>query len=337
MCCEVCGFAIVSRHVSLMGVLMGPFGSVDSMLQVEVTRGSVVESTHAVRACAADLDGNLLGETAPGDAEWRTFMRSAAKPFQAAPAAAAGVIERLGLDDRHLAIACASHNGAPEPVRLVREILDAAGLDEFAVRAGDDGQGGLIKHQCSGNHALALAWCVLEGWPTVSYLDRDHPAQRGMQAAVAAAAGMEPHLEADNCGMTAHQLPLRAIATAYARLGVGWAGLLGLDAVANAMRLNPFLVRQAGQIDSELMAAAPDLVAKVGAEAAIGIGSVMGRGVAARIVDGGYRAWGPAGVAVTRHWLDADLRGASIERIERPPVLDGAHRTIGEVRAVWST
>lgn len=306
------------------------------MLQVEVTRGSVVESTHVVRACAADVDGNVVGEAGPGDPSWQTFMRSAAKPFQAAPAAAAGVVGRLGLDDRHLAIACASHDGSPEPVRLAREILDAAGLDEFAVRAGDDGQGGLIKHQCSGNHALALAWCVLEGWPTGSYLDRDHPAQRAMQTAVASAAGMEPHLEADNCGMTAHRLPLRAIATAYARLGVGWAGLAGLDAVADAMRANPFIVRQAGQIDSELMAAAPHLVAKVGAEAALGVGSAKGVGAAVRIVDGGYRAWGPAGVAVVRRWLDADLCGASIERIERPPVLDGAHRPVGEVRAVWS-
>ena len=189
------------------------------MLLVEVTRGSEVESTHAVRACAADADGRVVGEAGPGDADWATFMRSAAKPFQAAPASAAGVIDRLGLTDAHLAIACASHDGSPAPVALVREILDAAGLDEFAVRAGDDGQGGLIKHQCSGNHALALAYCVVMGWPTETYLQRDHPVQVAMQAAVAAASGVESHLEADNCGMTAHRMPLRAFATAYARLG----------------------------------------------------------------------------------------------------------------------
>lgn len=307
------------------------------MLLVEVTRGSVVESTHVVRACAADVDGALVGEAAPGDGEWHTFMRSAAKPFQAAPAAAADVIGKLGLSDRHLAIGCASHDGSPAPVGLVRDLLDAAGLDEFAVRAGDDGQGGLIKHQCSGNHALVLAWCVVMGWPTDSYLDRAHPAQVAMQAAVATAAGVDPHLEPDNCGMTAHRLPLRSIATAYARLGVGWSGLPGLDVVAAAMRANPFVVREAGQPDSELMAAAPELVAKVGAEAAVGVGSSDGLGVALRVVDGGYRAWGPPAVVAARRWLAADLSGDALSQVEHPLVLDGAHRAVGELRAVWRT
>jgi L-asparaginase len=307
------------------------------MLIVEVTRGPVVESTHVVRACAADVDGDVIGEAAPGDGEWETFMRSAAKPFQAAPAAAAGVIEKLGLDDRHLAVACASHDGSPGPVRLVREILDAAGLDEFAVRAGDDGQGGLIKHQCSGNHALALAYSVVMGWPTDTYLDRDHPVQTAMQSAVALAAGAQPHLESDNCGMAAHRLPLRAIATAYARLGIGWDGLDGLAAVAAAMRSNPFVVREAGQADAELMAASPSLVAKHGAEAAIGIGSTDGLGVAARVVDGSSRAWGTAGVVAARRWLDPELAGPAIDRLERPDILDGGHRPIGVMKARWVT
>lgn len=311
-------------------------GKVDSMLSVEVTRGSIVESTHAVRACAVDVHGVLLGEASPGDADWHTFMRSSAKPFQAAPAAAAGVIETLGLDDRHLAVGCASHDGTAAPVALVRQILDAAGLDEFAVRAGDDGQGGLIKHQCSGNHALALAYCVVMGWPTDTYLHRDHPVQMVMQAAVALAVDAEPHLEPDNCGMTAHRVPLRNIATSYARLGVGWAGLPGLDQVAAAMRANPYVIRQAGQADAEIMAAAPSLVAKHGAEGSIGVGSSGGFGVAVRVVDGSPRAWGVAGITAARRWLDPGLASPGLAAAERPAVLDGAHRPIGEVRAVWT-
>ncbi|MFN8050871.1 MAG: asparaginase [Acidimicrobiales bacterium] len=306
------------------------------MLQVEVTRGQVVESTHLVRACAATVDGDPVGEASPGDADWSTFLRSSAKPFQAAPAAAAGVIERLGLEQRHLAIGCASHDGSATPTALVREVLAAAGLDEFAVHTGDDGQGGLVKHQCSGNHALVLAWCVVEGWPTDTYLHREHPAQVAMQQAVATACGVEPHLEPDNCGMTAHRVPLRAMATAYARLGIGWSGVPGLDVVAAAMRANPYVVREAGQADSELMAASPALVAKVGAEAALGIGSSEGVGVALRIVDGGYRAWGPAAVAAARRWLDPSLDGPALDALAEVVVRDGASRPIGVLRAAWS-
>ena len=305
------------------------------MLQVEVTRAQVVESTHVVRACATDVDGELIGEASPGDGDWKLFLRSAAKPFQAAPAAAAGVIERLGLADRHLAIGCASHDGSPAAVRLVREILAAAGLGDFDVHTGDDGQGGLVKHQCSGNHALALAMCVVQGWPVDGYLDRTHPVQEAMQEAVADAVGVEPELEPDNCGMITHRVPLRAMATAYARLGIGWSGLAGLDLVAAAMRANPYVVRQAGQGDAELMASSAALVAKFGAECAVGIGSDSGVGAAMKVVDGGLRAWGTAAVAVTKRWIDPTVRGPAIDAIETVTLLDGAGRPIGRLHATW--
>ena len=68
-------------------------GSVGPMLNVEVLRGDLVESVHRIRACAVDRAGVVIGEAKPADADWPIFMRSAAKPFQAAPAAAAGFIE----------------------------------------------------------------------------------------------------------------------------------------------------------------------------------------------------------------------------------------------------
>lgn len=312
------------------------------MLSIEVRRGDVTESVHRVRACATRLDGSTIGEASRGDAEWKLFLRSAAKPFQAAPAVAAGVLDELGLADRHLAVACASHDGSVEPVLLVREILAAAGLDDFAVHTGDDGQGGLIKHQCSGNHALALAFCAIAGWPTEGYLEREHPVQRAMNAAVAAACGVEPELGADNCGMTTHRVPLSAMALAYARLGSGWDGLDGLDRVAAAMRANPYVIRQRGEIDSELIARSQGrLVAKIAAEAGVGVGTVDGIGVAVRIVDGSPRAWGPATMAAVNRWV------ASADEGPRPaedPVLaelacttvrDGASRPIGSLVAVW--
>ena len=312
-----------------------PTCNVGSVLEIELTRGEVVESTHRVQACAADVSGVVVGEASPGDAEWRTFLRSSAKPFQAAPAAAAGVIERLGLDDRHLAVACASHDGSAAPTALVREILAAAGLDDSAVMTGDDGQGGLVEHQCSGNHALVLAFCVVEGWPTATYLELDHPAQRAMQSAVAAAVGGDPEVMVDNCGMPTHRVTLREMATGFARLGVGWSGLAGLDRVAAAMRSHPAVVRGLGEIDTDLMVADRRLVAKVGAEAALGIGSSDGVGIGLRIVDGGTRAWGPAGVACAVRWIGLDPASSVAGLLGEPPALDARGEPVGRYRAVW--
>ena len=74
---------------------------------VRVLRGGHLESVHRFAWRLHEPDGTTRagGETGP------VFLRSAAKPFQALPAVRAGVLERYGLDERHLAVACASHGG----------------------------------------------------------------------------------------------------------------------------------------------------------------------------------------------------------------------------------
>jgi L-asparaginase II len=64
--------------------------------------------------------------TLGGDAGREFFMRSAAKPFQAA------VVQRSGaaLGDEQLAMASASHGAQPLHVSMVREMLASVGLDE---------------------------------------------------------------------------------------------------------------------------------------------------------------------------------------------------------------
>ena len=57
-------------------------GAPSGVPAVFVTRGSRVESVHAVAACVADAGGRLA--LALGDIETPVYLRSAAKPFIAA-------------------------------------------------------------------------------------------------------------------------------------------------------------------------------------------------------------------------------------------------------------
>ena len=59
-----------------------------------------------------------------------TFLRSSAKPIQALPLVRA----RPDLDDREIAIACASHLGRPEQLEAVRSLLAAAPAGEARAR-----------------------------------------------------------------------------------------------------------------------------------------------------------------------------------------------------------
>ena len=62
---------------------------------VAVRRGERVESIHSVAACVADARGEIVLKA--GTVETPVFLRSSAKPFIAAAAVRAGVLERVRL------------------------------------------------------------------------------------------------------------------------------------------------------------------------------------------------------------------------------------------------
>jgi L-asparaginase II len=247
-------------------------------------------------------------------------------------------LERIGLGERHLAVACASHGGSDAHVALVKEILAACGLDDSALGCGpslprDPSITAIptrIRHNCSGKHALGLARCVHEGWPASGYLDADHPLQAALRAEVAAATQPAEGEAVDGCGMRTFALPLHALARGFGRLA---GGQLGPDAdrVAAAMGSNPELVGYAGTIDTELMAGEDGLVAKIGAEGLLCIGLPDGRGVAMKALDGAHRALPPAAVWLARAVLGLRADTHALANLDAPPVVNSRGDVVGRL------
>ena len=129
------------------------------------------------------------------------------------------------------------------------------------------------------------------------------------------------------------------MATIYARLSTpaGW-GALEQHArrIVGAMRAEPYLVAGRDRPDTALMEAAPNVIAKGGAEGLF-CAAVLDRGVgvAVKIRDGAHRAAGPAMIHALRSqgFLD-DSQLARLEAFARPPVLGGGER-VGELSAVF--
>lgn len=302
-------------------------------------RGGAVESEHRVAWCAVRADGSVAGP----DPELPVFARSAVKPLQALGSVRAGVLERFGLGERHLALACASHGGTEAHVEVVAEVLAACGLVEGALgcgpelpldpRAADGVRPGRIRHNCSGKHAFGLARCIAEGWPLEGYFRGGHRLQRAMRdCVVEACAVAAPSEEAtDGCGMRTFAVPLAALARAFGALAGGGLGPSGARCAA-AMRAHPDLVAFDGAIDTELMRAEAGLVAKIGAEGVLAIGLADGRALALKVRDGAVRAVAPAGVALARSELGLDA--AVPERLAVAPMLNSRGLRVGELRAL---
>jgi len=321
---------------------------------VAVTRGAVVESVHAVAACAADTQGNVV--LAYGDVEAPVYLRSAAKPFIAAAIVECGAAARFGFDSREIAVIAASHNGEPFHADAVRGILAKIGLGPADLLCGTHppsyepaaaalaaaGEAPSALHNnCSGKHAGILAMCVHLGLDTATYLEPAHPAQRRILALCARLVDeplAELPLGIDGCGIPVFATSLRSAALGFARVatlaGLSDADAQALQTVREAMTAEPAYVGGTARFDSALLAVtAGRIVGKAGAEG-VHADAVLheGLGLVVKVVDGGKRAVPPATIALLDE-LGAFAPGEaeSLAQFARPVVRNVAGRIVGAV------
>src|SRR5918995_3827310 len=202
---------------------------------VVVRRGNTVEAWHRVHAVAW-RDGEVV--EAAGNPSLVTFLRSSSKPIQALPLARA----RPDLDDRDLAIACASHRAEPAQLDAVRRLLAKAPARDRELECGvQDGRPrDPLHHNCSGKHAGMLALCRAHGWRSEGYRHEGHRVQRAAAAAHAEAADVDEDAmptAVDGCGVLTFALTLERAARTFARLEA----LPGGNRVVAAMRAHPEL------------------------------------------------------------------------------------------------
>ena len=317
---EIHAVAVVRSDRRRFGANLQP-RSVRTMI-VEVTRGEIVESVHRVAACASDDRGNVVLER--GEIDVPVYLRSTAKPFIAAAAVRAGVVERFGFDTHEIALMAASHNGEPFHIAAVASMLRKIGVSESALQCGPhppydaasaealarDGVAFTpIHNNCSGKHAGIIALSVLLGADVANYRDPASLAQQRILELCARACGVPLDslpLGIDGCGIPVFAVPLRKAALAFARLatlhGLDDGDARALHVVREAMMAAPEYVAGTGEFDTALMRAVPGgIVAKSGAEGVHGLAHLpSGTGLVLKVVDGAARAVPPATMELAR-------------------------------------
>lgn len=312
--------------------------AVDRLAELAVVvRSGLVESRHFGSLVAVDPNGSTLLELGTPDA--RILPRSTVKPVQALACLAAGA----PLEGPELAIAAGSHTGEDAHVRVVRSLLERAGLDESALgcpvdRPEDEATferllrvcepRSAVRMNCSGKHAAMLLACTTNGWSTEDYLDHGHPLQQAVRRTMTELTGVEVGVDAvDGCGAPLFDTTVRGLAQAF-RAFVQAEASSPAGKVAHAMRAHPFYVGGSGHQNSRLMETVPGALAKGGAEGVIGVAAADGTAVSMKVVDGSPRATTLLALEVLGA-LGADVSGAV--ELATIPVLGGG-RPVGEIR-----
>jgi L-asparaginase II len=332
----------------------------DLPILVEVTRGAIVESRHRGAIVVADSTGSLLKRL--GDDALITSTRSTIKPIQAIPFITSGAADHFNIDERELAVVCASHEGEPIHTETIAGMLERAGLDETALRCGPqtpfdaetakqleaDGKPCTQLHNnCSGKHTGMLMTAVFRGLELDDYVSSEHPVQREIITTFARMSDLDEGIPAaiDGCSAPTFAVPLRSLALAFARLVNPPTDPMLVQTtrrIVAAMINHPEMVGGTRRrFDTELLRAAHGkVVCKIGAEAVYCVGVLPseqfphGAGIAIKVEDGSNRGIGPVVVETLRQLGVLDEAEVGQLNSFHSPVIENRRGVkVGEVHA----
>jgi len=212
----------------------------------------------------------------------RTFIRSAAKPFQILPFLNNKVDAKYNLTDEEIAVCCSSHSGEKIHVETVNSILQKSEIDVSALKCGIHAPLGkeikkklrrsgtepsVLQNNCSGKHSAMLATAKAMDEELDNYLNPDHPVQREILSVIKELSGEDKvNIGVDGCSAPVFYLTLRNIAEMYHKLAVAENGSQ-LERVWKIMTSNPLLIGGTDRFDTIMMIAGDGkILSKMGAE-----------------------------------------------------------------------
>jgi len=338
-------------------------------------RGDVVENTHRIHAAVTSSTGHLLYSL--GDASRVVLARSAAKPIQSLAILQTGAAAQFNLSDADIALMSASHNSEPRHILRAQDMLRRTGAKEEDLACGghpsisptvnrgwikQDFSPTAICNNCSGKHAGMIAGAVALGAPVKGYHGPGHPMQQAVKLAVEQTSGLtgeEVLWAVDGCNLPAPALPLKNMATMYAKLADACDGgdekkgteeqirREMLARIHRSMAAYPEMVGGEGRFCTELMDAYQGLlVGKVGADGCYGVAirarqagapnkGEKGRplGIAVKVEDGNLDILYSAIVEILEI-LDVGSREMrqKLEAFHHPPIVNTAGVVTGGYR-----
>jgi L-asparaginase II len=322
----------------------------------ETTRGNWVENRHRGAFVVCDAGGTIIASA--GDIERPIYPRSAIKSMQAIAMATSGAVDKFHLTDAELALACASHMGEDMHVAGVTSFLSHLGLTPADLECGNHAPSfaparealrargekpSALHNNCSGKHSGMLAVAKALDVSTAHYVDRDHPVQQAVRAAIETIIGeplSEDRCGTDGCSIPTWAAPLRAFAGGFARMATGQG--LPPDIAAAAHRIfdaatsHPELVGGTGNFDTEIMRAFAGGVFQKGGAEGVQCGAIRskGWGYALKVDDGNTAASHVMAAALLLAISDPNAAQRDVlERVSSRTIRNVRDLVVGQLRA----
>ena len=319
-----------------------------------VYRGDLIESIHQGDIAVVDDKGDMFSEL--GNSSKITYWRSAAKPVQVLPVITSGAADKYNLNDKELAVMCASHSGEQEHVDVVKGILDKIGLDQSALLCGthppvnkksarriwkNGDEPTTLHNNCSGKHAGLLTLCKFYDWNLEDYFKLDHPLQSLLMDTVSEITGYpreKIYTGEDGCGVVVFGMPLKNMAYAFARLAnpqsLPSKYRKAAERITKSMEKFPKIVGGSKRFNSKLLEITNgSMVAKSGAQGIFCVGIHKEHlGIAIKVADGSSKGVKPVTVETLKQLnLLTDENLAQLEKYHHFPVKNHRNHEVGKI------
>lgn len=243
---------------------------------VKYLRGTLVEEEHVGFRMLADRERIIeyTGETG----HYPFYLRSCAKPLQAALLIDYGMDIKYNMTELEIAICCASHAGEDVHIEVEKSLLNKIGLDESYLKCGihkplsrtkqqemllNDEKETVLHNNCAGKHIMMLGLCKMNGWDMASYDSFEHPLQIKIKEKITELCRLNHRfpLTKDGCGVPIMSMPLENMLFGYLNIFTN----PRYQKITNAFLNQPYLIGGENRLDTKIIQNSNNIIAKVGA------------------------------------------------------------------------
>lgn len=313
---------------------------------LEYTRDGLAEEEHFGVVVKVSQNGNVL--KLGDDNNYPFYLRSCAKPLQAALLIDYEIDKFYNLTSEEIAVSCASHAGEPCHVDAVKNFLAKIGLDESYLKCGlhkplskteqnkliqTGEKENVLQNNCSGKHTMMLAICKKMGWEVNDYFKAEHSLQIAIKEKIyeLCEVNNEYPTTKDGCGVPIYSMPLENMVKGYLNLFLNEK----YAKIRQAFVKHPYLIGGEDRIDTAIMTASSYLIAKVGAGGlCIVINLQTEEGLIIKIMDCDMKARAIALISILNqfNWLNKTmLENNLIKKQYQKDILTLCGEKIGEV------
>ena len=222
---------------------------------------------------------NHIIEKIGDDKNYPFYLRSCAKPLQAALIIDYELDKKYNLTEEEIALCAASHAGEKVHIDIVKNILNKFEIPEEKLKCGNHApisrsaqdellllgkKSSAIHNNCSGKHAMMLGLCKLNDWDMDNYDNINHPLQQAILKKIYQLCEVKTQefpVTKDGCGVPVPSMPLENILKGYLNLFCN----PKYEKIKNAFLNHSYTIGGENRTDTKIIENSKGLIAKVGA------------------------------------------------------------------------